>query len=75
MDEAKNQINDMEHKETKQPHNNKGKKRIQKNEDCARSLWDNVKHTNIYVIGVPEGEDKEQETGNLFEKNNNRKLP
>ena len=33
-----------------------------------RSLWDNFKHTNILIIGVPEGEEKEQEIGNLSEK-------
>ena len=48
------------------------KKRIQKNEDSVRSLWDNFKCTNIRIIGLPE-EKKEQEIGNLFEKNN-RKL-
>ena len=40
VDEAKNQINDLEHKEAK----NKSKqeeKRIQKNEDSVSSLWDN----------------------------------
>ena len=33
------------------------------------------KHSNIHIIGVSEGEEKEQEIGNLFEKNNERKLP
>ena len=32
------------------------------------SLWDNFKHSNILAIWVPEGEEKEQEIGNLFEK-------
>ena len=32
------------------------------------SLLDNFKHSNIHIIGVPEGEQKEQEIGNLFEK-------
>ena len=32
------------------------------------SLWDNFKRTNICIIGVPEGEEKEQEIGNLFGK-------
>ena len=27
-----------------------------------------MKHSNICIIGVPEGEEKEQEIGNLFEK-------
>ena len=31
-------------------------------------LWNNFKHTNIQVIGVPEGEEEEQEIENLFKK-------
>ena len=38
-----------------------------KNEDSVSSLWDNFKKPNIHIIGVLEGEDKEQEI-NLFEK-------
>ena len=49
--------------------------RMQKNEDSVRSLWDNLKHSNIRITGVPEGEEKEQEIGNLFEKNKKRKRP
>ena len=40
-----------------------------------KKFWDNFKKSNIHNIGVPEGEEKEQEIGNLFEKNNERKLP
>ena len=29
------------------------KKRIKRNEDNFRDLWDNVKHPNIRIIGVP----------------------
>ena len=43
-------------------------KRIQKNEDSVSSLWDNFKCSNIHIRGVPEGEEKEQGIGNLFEK-------
>ena len=50
-------------------------KRKEKNEDSISSLWDNIKRFNIHIIGVPEGEEKEQEIGSLFEKNNERKLP
>ena len=53
VDEARNQINDLEHKEAKNKH-------------IVSSLWDNFKCSNI--IGVPEGEVKEQEIGNAFEK-------
>ena len=37
---------------------NKKKKRIKRNEDNLRDLWDNVKYPNIRIIGVPEEEDK-----------------
>ena len=47
--------------------NNK-KKKDQKNEDSISSLWDTVKRSNICIIGVPEGEEKEQEIGNISEK-------
>ena len=36
------------------------KKRIKINEDNLRDLWDNVKCTNIRIIGVPEEEDKKK---------------
>ena len=32
-----------------------------------RNLWDNFKHTNVWIIEVPEGEEKEQQIENLFE--------
>ena len=32
-----------------------------------RNLQDNFKHSNIQIIGVPEGEEEEQEIENLFE--------
>ena len=38
----------------------KREKRIKTNEDNLRDLWDNVKHPNIWIIGVPEEEDKEK---------------
>ena len=40
-----------------------------------RELQDNMKHNNIQIIGIPEGEEKEQGIENLSEKkNNDRKL-
>ena len=52
-----------------QPEKNE-KTRIQKNEERLRNLWDNFKCSNIQIIGVPEGDEEEQEIENLFEKNN-----
>ena len=36
-------------------------KRIKRNEYSLRDIWDNIKYTNICIIGVPEGEEKEAE--------------
>ena len=36
------------------------KKKIKRNEDNLRDLWDNVKHPNIRITGVPEEEDKKK---------------
>ena len=38
----------------------KKEKRIKRNEDNLRDPWNNVKHPNIRIIGVPEEEDKEK---------------
>ena len=46
-----------------------------KNEDRLRNLWDNFKHSNIWITGVPEGEEAEQETENLFEQIMKENLP
>ena len=32
----------------------KREKRLKTNEESLRELWDNVKHTNIHIIEVPE---------------------
>ena len=42
--------------------------RIQKNEERLRNLQDIFKRSNIRIIGVPEGEQKEPKIENLFEK-------
>ena len=35
-------------------------KRMKKNEDSLRDLWNNIKRNNIRIIGVPEGEEREK---------------
>ena len=40
----------------------KRENKIEKNEESLRELWDNVKYTNIRIIGVPEGEEREKRT-------------
>ena len=35
-------------------------KRMKRNEDSLRDLWANIKRTNICIIRVPEGEEREK---------------
>ena len=53
MDEAENQINDLEQKEEKniQSKQQEEKKGIKKNEGRFRNLWDIFQCTNIQIIG------------------------
>ena len=44
----------------------KKEKRIKRNEDNLRDLWDNVKCPNIQIIGVPE-EDKKKDHEKILE--------
>ena len=66
--ETRVQINELEHKEeiNSQPEQNE-ETIIQKNEERLGNLQDNFKCSNIWIRGVPEGEEEEQEIENLFE--------
>ena len=62
------QINDLEQKVEINIQLEQNKEtRIQKNEERLRNLWDKFKHSNIRIIGVPEGEEQQKEIKNLFE--------
>ena len=67
--ETRTQSNDLEQKEKKkniQPDQNE-ETRIWKNEETLTNFWDNLKHSNIWIIGLPEGEEEDQKIENLFE--------
>ena len=34
----------------------------------AKDLWDNIKYANLYIIGIPEGEEREKGVENVLEK-------
>ena len=51
------------------------KKELKKNEVMLRNLKDNFRLSNILIIGVPEGEEEQQEIENLFEKIVKEKFP
>ena len=42
-------------------------KRMKRTEDNLRDLWDNIKCTNIRIIGVPEEEEKNKQYEKIFE--------
>ena len=42
-------------------------KRMKRNEDSLRELWDNIKCTNIRITGVPEEEEKEKGCEKILE--------
>ena len=42
-------------------------KTMKRIEDSLRDLWDNIKRTNIRIIGFPEEEEKKRETETIFE--------
>ena len=66
--ETGTQINSVYQKEERniQPEKNE-ETRIWKNEERFRNFQDLLKHSNIRIIGVPEGEEEEQKMENLFE--------
>ena len=66
MDEAKNQFNDLEHKEAKNNQSEQQEERIPPQKENNVSIL--FKHSNICIIRVPGGEEIEQEIENLFEK-------
>ena len=42
-------------------------KRMKRTEESHRDLWDNVKHTNTQIIGVPEEEEKKKGYEKIFQ--------
>ena len=52
----------------------KREKRLKTNEESLRELWDNVKRTNIHIIGVPEGEEREGDRKNIPRDNSQKRL-
>ena len=65
--ETRTPINDFKQKEEISIQPERNEETIQKNEERLRNLQDNFKCSNIWIIGVPEGEEEEQEIKNLFE--------
>ena len=59
--EAEDSINEVEDRKVEiNQSERKKEKLIKRNEDNLRDLWDNVKRSNIRIIGVPKEEKKER---------------
>ena len=68
QEETRNQRNDLEKKEEINIQLEQNEEtRIPQNEERLRNLWDNLKCSNIWIIGVPGGVEQQQEIENLFE--------
>ena len=66
--EAEEQISDLEDRMVEFTASEQNKeKRMKRNEDSLRDLWDNIECNNIRIIGVPEGEEREKGPEKIFE--------
>ena len=65
----KDRISELEDKVEKNTQKEQEKeKRLRKTEEGLREMQDNMKHNNIHIIEIREGEEEEQGIANLFEK-------
>ena len=66
--EGEKRVSDLEDKivEITTAEQNK-EKRVTRMEDSLRDFWDNIKCTNIRIIGVPKEEEKKKGTEKIFE--------
>ena len=53
----------------------KVRKELKPMKNSLRDLWDSIKHTNICIIGVPEGEERDKGAENLHEEIIAEKFP
>ena len=66
--ETEEQVSDLEDKIVEiTTAEQKKEKRMKRIEDSLRDLWDNIKHTNFRIIGVPEEEEKKKGTEKILE--------
>ena len=66
--EAEEQISDLEDRMVGFTAAEQNKeKRMKRNENSLRDLWDNIRRNNIRIIGVPEGGEREKGPEKIFE--------
>ena len=68
ISEAEERLSELEDKMVEITSEEQNKvNRMKRTEDSLRDLWDNIKHTNLWIIGVPEEEGKKKGYENIFE--------
>ena len=68
ISEAEEWISELEDKMVEITSSERNKvKRMKRAEEILRDLWDNIKHTNIWIIGVSEEEEKKIGYEKIFE--------
>ena len=68
ISEAEERISDLEDRMVEFTAAEKNKeKRMKRNEDSLRDLWDNIKHNNICLTRGPEGEERQKGPKEIFE--------
>ena len=68
ISEAEERISELEDKMVEITSEQQNKvKRMKRTRDSLRALWDNIKHTNIWIIEVPEEEEKNKRYEKTFE--------
>ena len=65
--EAEEWISDLEDKIVEITATEQNKENMERIEDSLRDLWDNIKGTNIRIIGVPGEEEKKKGTEKILE--------
>ena len=76
MSEAEEWISELEDKMVEITSEEQNKvKRMKRTDGSLRDLWDNIKHTNIRIIGVPEEEEKKKGYKKIFDVIINENFP
>ena len=65
--EAEGQISELEDKMVEKASEEQNKVKRTVSEDSLRDLWDNIKCTNIHIIGIPKEEEKKKGYEKIFE--------
>ena len=68
LSEAEEWLSELENKMVEITSEGRNKvKRMKRIEDSLRDFWDNIKCTNILIIGVPEEEERKNRYEKIFE--------